>query len=443
MIKQQLDDKDNVTTQLQKELDENRSELEARNLELEQIKQQFEDKCNETVPLKTELENIRKDIESKVTELESRGKIIEELDAEAKASKSALEWFKSEVDKKQGEIQVKGEELEKRNLEFEDIKKQLADDQTKLTNETQVVEQLRADLKQMENTLLMKDEELNRLRNESDDKMKMISQLRSEKDQLDFSFKNMNDMMPLSVITLTNEDVITGWNKKTEEMLGLESDKAIGKNLFEIESIGKERLRKGLKQCKKTKKPESIKSISIKNKQGDVKLIDISQIPVLDSKDEVKGVITVINDVSKIAEVQAELNRRQEELDSLNNKFQDVYTQLKLVDRERNQGTLHTDSILKQKKEELESLNETIVSKSSEINNLNKELEKRKSALDLAQSELEKSQKEKEITEKIMEMPEKPLSGKLRLIEEIDKSLDMEDNNLKTKKIQEPNPEES
>ena len=66
---------------------------------------------------------------------------------------------------------------------------------------------------------------------------------------------------------------------------------------------------------------------------------------------------------------------------------------------------------------------------------IEKELDENKSALNSVQTELEKKQKELEVKEKISELPDKPLSGKIKLVEEIDKNLDVTDGDLKTKKI--------
>jgi chromosome segregation ATPase len=188
-------------------------------------------------------------------------------------------------------------------------------------------------------------------------------------------------------------------------------------------------------------------------------LTDLSYMPVIDSNEKVQGVITVINDVSKVAELQAELERRQKEFEGLNDKFQEVYTQLKLADRakiaetddlvqikndmeQRSQEMQHIDSILEKKKRELESLSISIESKTGELSNINKELEENRSALGSAQTELEKKQKEIEINEKIMEIPDKPLGGKLILTDEINKTLNVVDGELKTKKIEESDTED-
>jgi chromosome segregation ATPase len=104
---------------------------------------------------------------------------------------------------------------------------------------------------------------------------------------------------------------------------------------------------------------------------------------------------------------------------------------------QRSQEMQHIDSILEKKKRELESLSISIESKTSELSNINRELEENRSALGSVQTELEKKQKEIEINEKIMEIPDKPLGGKLILTDEINKTLNVVDGELKTKKIEE------
>jgi len=133
---------------------------------------------------------------------------------------------------------------------------------------------------------------------------------------------------------------VTNWNKKAEEILGLSAEQAIGKKLFEISSLlGKERLHEGLIQCQRDKKHVSVKSVSMQNKHGDTMLTNISHMPIIDSHDEPQGAVIVIDDISKIAEMQTELKRKEEELEQLGGRFQETYTQLKLADQEKKANT--------------------------------------------------------------------------------------------------------
>jgi PAS domain S-box-containing protein len=252
---------------------------------------------------------------------------------------------------------------------------------------------------------------------------------------------------------MVNRDgIVTSWNKKAEEMLSLEADKVVGKNLFEIELMGKERLREGLRQCQKEKKSVTVRSIAIKNQRGDVSLTDISHMPVLDSHGEPQGTVMVINDVSEIAKIQAELKQKQQDLKNLDNRFQEVYTKLKLADRDKaansddlikiktdirmeNRDKEHMDNILNEKKRELESLSKTTELKTSEFNGINMKPQEGGSVLNLIGTELERKQKEID-----GETPSETWKEKLKIYDEIGKCLDVSEDKLKTKKISDEEP---
>jgi len=443
--KQQFEEKINENMQLQKELDINLRELESREQDVQQIKQQFMDKCDETTLLQTELNNMHREIDLKDKEFESLLKEIDDTNMEMKASKSALNWFKSELENKREEVRLKDERIRKNELEINDIKKQLENNQALLEKKTKSVEQLRIGLDQLKSELRTKDEELANIRLDMENKTKDVKELRAERDRLDFCLRNMNDTIPSSIVMINRDGVITSCNKKAEETLGLDTGKALGKNIFEIELMGKERLREGLKQCQKDKKSVTVKSISIKDQHGDVCLTDVSHMPVIDSNGEIQGAVMVINDISEITKMQAELKQKQHDLENLDNRFQETYTKLKLVNMGENVSNMniktdlekenkeinHITGILDEKRMELDSLNKSIALKASEFGDISVKLEEGKSALSLIQSELEKKQKEAELSK----MPGEGWKEKLKIYDEIDKCLDASEDKLKTKKL--------
>jgi PAS domain S-box-containing protein len=312
---------------------------------------------------------------------------------------------------------------------------------------------LKTELDQIKSELRAKDENLTHMKQEMENKAKDITELKVERDRLSFCLHDVNNMLPSSVIMVNRDGIVTSWNKKAEEMLGLEAGKAVGKNLFEIELMGKERLREGLRQCQKEKKSVTVKSISIKNQRGDVSLTDISHMPVLDSHGESQGAVMVINDVSEIAKIQAELEQKQQDLKNLDNRFQEVYTKLKLTNRDKaansddlmkiktdiqmeNRDKEHMDNILNEKKRELESLSKSIELKTSEFDSINTKLQEDRSVLNLIGTEVEKKQKEIEIDGTTSET----WKEKLKIYDEIGKCLDVSDDKLKTKKISDEEP---
>ena len=103
---------------------------------------------------------------------------------------------------------------------------------------------------------------------EIEEKANKIGQLELEINNLNFIFKNMKNSIPSSVILINKENMITNWNKKAEEMFGMEPDKTIGADIFELELLKDERINDALNESRKNKKMVTVKSVSIKNQNS-------------------------------------------------------------------------------------------------------------------------------------------------------------------------------
>ena len=263
-----------------------------------------------------------------------------------------------------------------------------------------------------------------------------MNQIETEKDQLNFYFNNLKNSIPSSVIMVNKDNIITTWNKKATKMLDLKTESAIGMDVLKLELMGRERLREGLKQCKKGKKTVAVKSISIKNRNGDRFLTNITQIPLIDSKGEFQGIVMVMDDATSIIGMQAELERKQEEIEDLNNRFQETYTRLKLANMEKNSASRITaktelDTSVKETEHidgQKELKDESI--KTLEPNNLTIKLGEEESTVGKFIAEMEGK-----VEELDSEDEEVTWKEKLKICDEIDKSLDVEKDNLKTKKL--------
>ena len=219
----------------------------------------------------------------------------------------------------------------------------------------------------------------------------------------------------------------------------------------------KERVLEGLRQFEKNKQPVKIKSISIKDSDDEVHLTDISHIPMHDTDGQFQGSIMILDDISEKEEIHAELNKKQEELNELNTKFEKVYSKLQFIEQDRfardqymmkvgddNQKKIDDiKSILDKKKKELETLNSNIISKTSELESINTKILESKSILidfenKIAQKKFDlnrTSQSEGELS--------KTFKDKLKIIDEIDKTLGKsEEEPLKTKKLDADNENE-
>ena len=66
-----------------------------------------------------------------------------------------------------------------------------------------------------------------------------------------------------------------------------------------------------------TEKQVKTKSIAVTDRKGNVKLTDVSQMPIVDTNGNVQGTIMVLDDKSEIAGMKAEMERKDEEIESL------------------------------------------------------------------------------------------------------------------------------
>jgi len=394
-----------------------------------------------------EIEEITKQLDEhqdlmseKTTSIEQTTKQLQDTMEQLNLKEEELTGHKIELDKQQAiildletELGNRKEDLNYRNSKLNTKEKQLQDLQTGLQERIQEVE--------FKNTELIKQQET-------------INKLQQERDQLIFNFDKIKDSIPSSIVLVDKNNNITDWNKKSEEMLGLDPSSARGINLLKLDLMKKERIIDKIKEFNKNKNPVTVRSISVKDKNGEVLLTNISQTPLFDSNGGFQGSILRLDDVSDTEGIHAELKRKQDDFEKLDRKFQDVYTKLKLVSQEKSAYDEHLSRlgndknreignlsrVLEEKQRELESINDSIINKSDELNNLNKSLEENKSNLSFVESELTRKQQELETDPKEVS---KILKDKLKLIGEIDKSIGIpEQETLKTKKMLDETEEE-
>ena len=102
---------------------------------------------------------------------------------------------------------------------------------------------------------------------------------------------------------------------------------------------------------------------------------------------------------------------------------------------ERKREIEHIGGLLEKKQRELESLDNSIASKTGELESLSDKLEENKSALQTLENEIARRKAELEITPPTEEELSKTWKEKLKIYDEIDKSLAItEEDTLKTKK---------
>jgi PAS domain S-box-containing protein len=329
-----------------------------------------------------------------------------------------IQDLQTEVESRTEDLTLRNSKLNSKELEISELKAELD-----------------GKLRELENSRL---ETLNH--------QEQINKLKHEKDQIIFHFDKMKNTIPSSVIIVDKNNNIINWNKKAEEMIGLNQENSIGTNLFDINIMKKERILEGVRQFAQDKKPVEIKSISVKNQHGNIYLTNISHVPMNDKNGEYKGAIMVLDDISETEEINSELKRKQEEFEKLDSRFKEVNTKLKIavdgqiprVDEEKQREVEHIGSLIENKKKEFETICNSIASKNTELENISKILDENKSILKTLEKDLAIKRDTPESPPLSEENISKTVTEKLNLINEIDKTLGLtDDDSLRTKKIAE------
>jgi hypothetical protein len=212
----------------------------------------------------------------------------------------------------------------------------------------------------------------------------------------------------------------------------------------------KERITEKMKEFDKDKKPVRINAISVKNNQGDVRLTNISKLPMHSDTGEIQGSLMILDDVSETEHFKAALERKESDLQRLDSKFQDVYTKLKLISQdktsmdahiqnlgsEKEKQIRHFSKILEEKQNELNNITKHINLKTGELENINERLNENRTSLQIVENELSQRRSDLENIALNEDILSKTWKDKLKIYDEIDKTLGVEEQEiLKTKKI--------
>jgi PAS domain S-box-containing protein len=425
-VQRRQDEFDALQKRFEERNDENeilKDELGSKIHELSCMKQQFDEKFDGTMPFQKKIEALQEQIKLKDEELESRRGELEKIDREMRANNATVNWFKADIEKKQEECRLLSEGLEKRDHE---IKKQLHASQTVSAEKNKIEDRIKIELDQIKNELRVREEEVRHERQRREKQADEINLLQGEKSRLNFYFQAMKTHNPTPIIITDQNNNIVMLNKKAEEIFGIKDTKVIGTNIFNLTIVKKERVRDGIKQCLSSGESVIVKSISVKDWQGSTRLTDISHIPMLDIAGDIQGAVMVFNDVTKTTEMQAELEKKQEDLEVMNQKFHEMQTRSQLVDSERNATAMEkVDSNLEKRQRDLDEITESIKTKSMELGNITTKLSSR-SALEEIEADL-RSSGDEEMTSM--------WKGKIEMYDEIDKVLTHDETPLKTKKL--------
>jgi len=488
----ELNRKEDEVQRLQDELEKSQEAREALTADLLESKEVITDSEMEINQLKTDYEErwidlILKNIEVRdfkeqttllQTKLEQQEQLFIHTQSELDEKENELRNRTSETEEKLEMIATLKNEIATRSELLANIEEELTKQQTRLIQKTQQTEQLHSELEQrntqlegQQQELLQKETDIKKITEDSNEQQKKITQLQAEIEQRkrelnDYSksianleherdkhsslLENMKNSIPTPLLFVDKDHMVTTWNKKATDMLGLGVDNEKKLDLFSLDVMEKERVNDGILQCYRDKKPVMIKSISLKNRGGTRFLTDISLVPILDGDEETQGAFMIVHDISDVTEIQARLERQKEEILALELRYQDAYAKLKVSGIEKNaicddltkvrteldsktKTAGHVDVLLEEKKRELETTNELITSKVHELNDITKKLDGIRLELDVFETEKKKME-----MQKTPPVPNEELKEKLKIYNEIDKWLNCKEDAIQTKKIKEP-----
>jgi PAS domain S-box-containing protein len=251
-------------------------------------------------------------------------------------------------------------------------------------------------------------EELSKMQHDFEMQTGELSQLQQERDHLQSQMKIIQDVIPSSLILLNKDNTVKHWNRKAEELLDI--NQLSGREIFDLEAMGRERVREGLLECQRQKKPITVKSVSMKNRHGDRVLTNILHVPLIDKANEIHGSIIVIDDVTNLINLQSALSRKQEDMNVLQKQLKESYIKLKVIDaaRRSQESVAPKPDIIKSTADSPSPIREEIPR--------NREFSREVPTDDRRQ-----------------EFP--TLKDKLRIYDEIDRVLDDTDEAIKTKKL--------
>jgi PAS domain-containing protein len=172
-------------------------------------------------------------------------------------------------------LEGRNKKLRSLELEVERLKNEILKLKDDLVTRNKIIEELKGQLAEKQTLLL--------------EKINTIGRLESEKEYLKFAFDNIKNSVPSSIITIDKDNVIIDCNTRAEEELGLK----LGEH---FEQIKNETICDAAFKSQKDKKPITLKSVSIKGRNGTL-LTNVSSIPLMNNEGEFHGALMIINNL--------------------------------------------------------------------------------------------------------------------------------------------------
>ncbi|MFB8791223.1 MAG: CheR family methyltransferase [Potamolinea sp.] len=189
------------------------------------------------------------------------------------------------------------------------------------------------------------------------------------------------EYLPVAQIVVDIHGNLALANRSARTLFGV-STQDLGRPLQDLElSYRPIELRSRIQQAYAERRPIQIKSVEhVVSTEATIIYLDIEVIPLMDTSAEFLGVAIVFTDVTRYNQLQRELNRSTQELETAYEELQSTNEELETTNEElqsTNEELETTNEELQSINQELETMNEEIHSSNEELQSINKELSDR------------------------------------------------------------------
>ncbi len=188
------------------------------------------------------------------------------------------------------------------------------------------------------------------------------------------------DAIPLAQLILDSRGNIVLANALARSMFDLTFEH-LGRPLQDLEiSYRPLELRSQIEQVKSDRSKLTVRDVARNLPNGKEQYLDIEIAPLEESNDQLLGISITFTDVSRYQDLQTELQRANQELETANEELQSSNEELETTNEElqsTNEELETTNEELQSTNEELETMNEELQSTNEELQTLNDELRDR------------------------------------------------------------------
>ncbi len=192
------------------------------------------------------------------------------------------------------------------------------------------------------------------------------------------------EMAPFPHLLVDTMGALVQANASARSTFGINSDD-LGRQLFELEVSRRPLdLRSRIEEAGHTLKPVFVPRVRHDLPDGRPAFFDVQVVPVFNHGERLVGFSVMFNDVTAYGELQDELNRSKEELETAYEELQSANEELETTNEElqsSNEELETTNEELQSSNEELETMNEELQSANEELETANEQLRQRSDEL--------------------------------------------------------------